>query len=329
MTLPITLRSSFPASALLRLRSTEREISYDYALNADPMVACRVCGSREIGLLQKSLCGSRFALLTCRSCRLEFLDPLPAPDDLRRIYSAEYYRSWGMAEGGNPAVDAMKKLTFAGHLRRLRDHIGAGDLLDIGTATGLLLEVAREQGFEPYGIEISDYAAGLAAAKFGAGRIHHGTLQTAPFGDGRFSAITMTDLLEHVADPLDTLMRVRQLLRPDGIVLITTPNTASLTRLAMGAKWTHYKVEHLYYLNPRSMAMLAERAGFQVLSIRPASKAITLSYLRDQFRVYRHPVLTPAAELLAAIFRPLRHAPLRLRTGESLILLRKARDTPQ
>jgi 2-polyprenyl-3-methyl-5-hydroxy-6-metoxy-1,4-benzoquinol methylase len=232
-----------------------------------------------------------------------------------------------MAEGENPAVDAMKKLTFAGHLRRLRKYIEGGDLLDIGTATGLLLEVAREQGFEPYGIEISDYAAGLASARFGAGRIHSGTLQTAPFRDGRFSAITMTDLLEHVADLPGTLTRVRQLLRPDGIVLITTPNTASLTRLAMGAKWTHYKLEHLYYLNPRSMALLAAKAGFQVLSMRPASKAVTLEYLRDQFRVYRHPVLTPAAELLATIFRPLRHAALRLRTGESLILLRKARDT--
>jgi 2-polyprenyl-3-methyl-5-hydroxy-6-metoxy-1,4-benzoquinol methylase len=297
------------------------------------MVACRLCGSREIGLLQKSLCGSRFALLKCRSCSLEFLDPLPAPDDLQRIYTAEYYRSWGMTGGGNPAVDAMKKLTFANHLRRAREYIGGddrgGDLLDIGTATGLLLEVAREQGFEPYGIEISDYAAGLASAKFGAGRIHNGTLQTAPFKDGRFSAITMTDLLEHVADPLDTLTRVRRLLRPDGIVLITTPNTASLTRLAMGRKWTHYKVEHLYYLNPRSMALLAGKAGFQILSMKPAAKAVTLEYLRDQFRVYRHPVLTPAAELLAAVFRPLRHATLRLRTGESLILLRKARDTPQ
>jgi SAM-dependent methyltransferase len=217
------------------------------------MVACRLCGSREIGLLQKSLGGSRFALRKCRSCRLEFLDPLPAPDDLRRIYTAEYYRSWGMAEGENPAVEAMKKLTFAGHLRRVREHLGGGDLrgdlLDIGTATGLLLEVAREQGFEPYGVEISDYAAGLASAKFGAGRIHNGTLQTAPFGDGRFCVITMTDLLEHVADPLDTLARVRRLLRPDGIVLITTPNTASVTRLAMGRKWTHYTGEieiHLF-----------------------------------------------------------------------------------
>jgi 2-polyprenyl-3-methyl-5-hydroxy-6-metoxy-1,4-benzoquinol methylase len=296
------------------------------------MVACRLCGSRETRLLQKSLGGSRFALLKCRSCGLEFLDPLPAPDDLRRIYTAEYYRSWGMANGANPAVDAMKKLTFAGHLRRVRQHIGGGDgggdLLDIGTATGLLLEVAREQGFEPYGIEISDYAAGLVTAKFGAARIHHGTLQTAPFGEGRFSAITMTDLLEHVADPLDTLLRVRRLLRPDGIVLITTPNTASITRLAMGGRWTHYKVEHLYYLNARSMALLARKAGFQILSMSPATKAVTLDYLRDQFRVYRHSVLTPVAELLAAVFRPLRHAPLRLRTGESLILLRKTRDTP-
>ncbi|MBW5381276.1 class I SAM-dependent methyltransferase, partial [Brachyspira hampsonii] len=75
----------------------------------------------------------------------------------------------------------------------------------IGTASGFLLEEAKLLGFEPYGVELSEYSSSIAKKKFGDDRIHNGTLETSSFQENFFDVITMTDLLEHIQNPIEIL----------------------------------------------------------------------------------------------------------------------------
>ena len=70
----------------------------------------------------------------------------------------------------------------------------------------------------------------------------------------------MTDLLEHVFDPLKTLQQVKTFLNPGGIVVILSPHAASFSRKIMRTYRMQFKLEHLYYFTEKSIASLCERS---------------------------------------------------------------------
>ena len=288
------------------------------------MLACPVCKQANLKAAASKLHGSRFDVMACRACRLEFLHPQPTWDEIRQIYSRQYYASWDMKKGENQETARMKRLTFSRRLSEIRGYVQGGAVLDIGTATGFFLdEVVKDPNFEPYGVELSSYAGEIAQAKFGVDRVHIGTLETAAFPPGFFSVVAMSDLLEHVQSPHETLRHVHKLLRPGGVAMVMTPDATSPSRRAMGARWPHLKLEHLFYYSPRAIELLAKEVGFEVASLKRAKKTMTLKYLSDQFRVYPHPILSPISRLASAVLGPWAHRPFSVTMGEMVVFLRK------
>jgi 2-polyprenyl-3-methyl-5-hydroxy-6-metoxy-1,4-benzoquinol methylase len=284
---------------------------------------CPICGSADISLIRPMLARSRFNLAECRDCVTQFLDPEPSLEESHALYGPSYYKSWNMSNGENDAVRAIKHDTFDRCIRFLQTFVQHGTILDVGTATGFFMESATAAGFDAYGVERSEYAARIAAGKFGVDHIHIGTLESAPFKPSMFDAVVMTDLLEHVSDPLSTLRRAHALLKPRGAVLITTPNVHSLSRTVMGYRWTHYKAEHLFYFCPKSMAVLAARAGFRIGLLKPLTKTVSIEYLRSQLSVYRNFLLTPAVHAFKFLPKFFSQQPMRLKMGEMLVILLK------
>jgi hypothetical protein len=133
----------------------------------------------------------------------------------------------------------------------------------------------------------------------------------------------MSDFLEHVMSPVETLRIAHSLLGPTGVILLTTPNTASLSRKLMGFNWTHYKLEHLFYFNPHSLGAVAQRAGFRLSSCRSAAKTMNINYIYSQLSEYRHWLITPLARAVVALGRPLAAIPLDVTMGEMAAILQK------
>jgi hypothetical protein len=87
----------------------------------------------------------------------------------------------------------------------------------------------------------------------------------------------------------------------------------------MGARWPHYKVEHLFYFSPRSLSKALHRAGFVDVRIGRAWKMMNLHYLSHQFGTYPHPLLTPIIKSLHRLSPPaLRRARFPISFGELL-----------
>ncbi|KLI40739.1 methyltransferase, partial [Brachyspira hyodysenteriae] len=175
-----------------------------------------------------------------------------------------------------------------------------GNILDIGCSTGILLEEAKKLGFEPYGLELSEYSSSIAKQKFGNDRIHNGTIETSNFKENFFDLITMTDLLEHIQKPLEMLKTCYKILKPTtsgggGYIMMTIPDTTSFTHNIMKSKWTQYKLEHLFYFNKQNMEIIAKDTGFEIIYMQPAVKTMTLKYIRNQFNIYK---LFPITQLL-------------------------------
>ncbi len=284
---------------------------------------CQVCAGRRFGFLFEKQ-GHRF--VRCTGCGLERIDPQPTDETLSTIYGRHYYDSWGL-QRDEETVRALKKMTFAGVLDHLPPPPPAAKLLDCGAATGFLLEVAREHGYDAYGIELSKFGASEIARKFGAGRVFRGEIHTARFpdaGDGAFLAVTMCDYLEHVRLPRRALERAREFLAPGGTLLVTTPNAGSYSHRLLGKGWSHYKVEHLFYFRPDNLQPLLEACGFSRVEFFPLLKALNIEYIRGQFAAYPHPVLSPLVRAIAGIVpERLRRRRLNFRTGEMLVLARR------
>ena len=283
---------------------------------------CKHADCRKIFVLRQS---PTPAVCRCPGCGGEFLVPQPSDEALAKLYSASYYDAWGLRDPGMArSVEAMKLATFRLRIALIRRFVPAGRILDVGCATGYFLQAAMEAGFEAHGVEFSPYSAAIAQERFGTDRVFHGVLEESPHAPGSLDVMAMSDLLEHVRDPLATLTYAAGLLRPEGVLMVMTPDTGSFTRKVLGFRWTHYKPEHLFYFNRKSMENLAALAGLRVVHQEPAIKFLNLAYFNHQFRIYPNALFTPVFSLLgrllpAALLR--RNLPLTI--GEGIWVLEK------
>jgi 2-polyprenyl-3-methyl-5-hydroxy-6-metoxy-1,4-benzoquinol methylase len=285
---------------------------------------CEVCSGHEFSPMFEK---NAHQWVRCEACALERIDPQPTDETLAAIYGKHYYDAWGLHED-TATVSLLKKATFRYVLDQLPPMPRGSKLLDCGAATGFLLEIAKERGLDPYGIELSEFGASAIAEKFGAGHAFRGEIENASFPDakpGSFQAITMCDYIEHVRDPKRVLELAREWLAPDGVIALTTPDTGSLTRRGLGHGWSHYKVEHLYYFGRENIAKLLQSAGYGQVEFKPLWKSLNLKYIREIFERYPHPVLSQVARGLGkALPNRVQAQPLRLLTGEMLAIARRA-----
>lgn len=120
------------------------------------------------------------------------------------------------------------------------------------------------------------------------------------------------------------MLKAGSLLSPGGVILITTPDTGAFSNRLMRRRWTHYKPEHLFYFNRRSIERLAVRCGLEFAYFARFGKSLNLRYLHSQWRVYRHWLMTPVTGLLNRILPArLMERNVKLRIGEMVVLLKK------
>jgi 2-polyprenyl-3-methyl-5-hydroxy-6-metoxy-1,4-benzoquinol methylase len=283
------------------------------------MSPCEVCSSSvEIAMFEKLA----HHFVRCGGCGLERISPQPSDETLARIYGEHYYDAWGLQDS-EQTVANLKKRTFQYVLGKLARPAPGVRLLDCGAATGFLLDVARELGYDPYGLELSEFGAQEIANKLGADHVFCGELPEAKFpgvAPGEFGVITMCDYIEHVRDPRQTLTLARRWLAPGGSIAITTPDAGSPSRRVLGTGWTHYKIEHLFYFNKRNLERLLKDVGFSSVRFYPLWKSLTLDYIGHQFEVYPHRALTPVARALRRMPQTIRALPLPFTTGELLAI---------
>lgn len=108
-------------------------------------------------------------------------------------------------------------------------------------------------------------------------------LYDAAFKSESFDVVTMFDVIEHAVLPLELLSEVARILKPGGILAISTVNTKSMSCKILGVKWPHFKQEHLCYFSPSSIRYILHTAGFSTLEITKARKYLTLQYIKRLF----------------------------------------------
>ena len=131
----------------------------------------------------------------------------------------------------------VREKTFAAAFDGIAPFLPAtGRMLEIGAYCGIFLEVAKARGWEAEGVEPSKWAVSYAQERDLS--VRQGTLEdVADELDGGYDAVVMWDVLEHLADPIASLVQMRKLVRENGTVCLSTLDIDSWFPRLLGRNW--------------------------------------------------------------------------------------------
>lgn len=246
-------------------------------------MACLLCDAE--GEWRLRLRKDGYEIADCEVCGLTQLNPRPTEGVLAALYDAEYFSGAGEGYSAYGAQRAEYQATFNEDLDRLAHWKTSGRILDVGCGFGYFLEPALARGYDAHGIDLSEYAATLAGQAH-PGRVFCGTLDDAlPVNFAPFDVVYASHLIEHVSTPVEFLQSVRRRMNPDGVLMMVTPNQASLLARFSGKRWVSYKVpEHVAFYTPETMTALLSRAGFAVEAVDPAYQYYRLPFVMQRLR---------------------------------------------
>ncbi len=220
-----------------------------------------------------------FQIAKCRHCNLIFaLDDQDGQAITSSYIDMESDELYVQEERG-------RRLAAAHLLKTIQNYKKRGRLLDIGCATGFLVDEASKLGYDAQGLEPSHWAAKYAQNKLGL-KVAQGSIMDVEFPYNHFDVIVMTDVIEHFADPLDVLIRIRKILKPSGILCVTTPDIDSFLSKFLKAKWWGIKKAHLIYFSKNSMMKMLDRAGFRMVRVGPHPRTFSTQYWLDRLSFY-------------------------------------------
>lgn len=265
------------------------------APDAGTLRPCHCCG--EPSVLARRFVVRGHDIVRCGRCGLQYVNRLPSPGELDKIYGAEFFavgrkfedddRSPGMINA-HARVDAMGKLPNVGWER----------WLDVGCATGQFLLCAAGRAGSVQGVELSPAAAARAAER--GLDVAVGDFLEVPVPANGFDVVSMWDYIEHVPDPVAHLRRASDALRPGGYLALSTGNVDSLMAGITGRYW-HLMIppRHLYFFAPATIARLLAAAGFDLVEIGTPGKRVPLDFLAWKLTWLAVPAIAPRVVALS------------------------------
>jgi len=246
---------------------------------------CPICRSQSTRWVAES---HKLKVARCLGCGHGYVWPVPSADFIESIYHDKtYYKGSDDSIGFHDyaSLEPARTRMFNRHLNRLEARVAVGRILDVGCANGEFLKVARGRGWQVLG---ADPSVARAEVEANGITLVGTTVRDAEVTEGSLDAITFWDVLEHVTDPVADLTRARELLKPDGVLALTVPDSSNLLARVSGRRWFGFKTagEHLQFYTASSLARALDQAGFAVKAREATTWSCTLGFLADRFGLH-------------------------------------------
>ncbi len=259
----------------------------------DQVRACWICGSTALDPVHELIfelsayasqdpelaayTGQRLPL--CRCGRCGFAQPGSVPSLARyfdRMYDQRWSAGWIESEFESTDKDEIFGAILVGLARRLPR--ARRRLLDVGAHAGRFVSLASAAGWSADGLELNPQTASYAARRTGAS-IRQMNMQDLDARTTVYDAITITDVLEHIPDPVPVLARAAALLAPGGWIAVKVPcgpNQLLKERLR-GRLFPSYRptvadnLVHVSHFSVPALRRALVRAGFDSVSVEPGA----------------------------------------------------------
>lgn len=288
-------------------------------------VVCDNCGSSSYTVVSEGrdheyphTATGTFRIVRC-ACGLLYLNPRPATSELDTIYPPDYYAyqivEQRLRRGNGSLLGRFMERRAVGRWRRWADLVPPREdrrrrMLDIGCGDGTVLNQWREAfdgDVETHGVEMNAKAAAIAEAQ--GHRVMAKRIEECDLEEGAYDLVVSFHVIEHVTEPTSFMRAIHRALRPDGFVLIDTPNVDTFDfRLFSKRHWGGYHFpRHFFLYDERTFTALAKKAGFEVVRFEYCPSAIFWVWTMHSILHDRHPRL--AARLFPPVDVFLRGSP--------------------
>lgn len=246
---------------------------------------CQLCNGKDFKKLitvkdaNFSSAIKAFDIYECNTCGLSVMNPFPNDRDIQELYVQENVFS-------QPVSNPYKKRFLFSFLEPLYRKYGADarfiaktcmkyakgakHLLDIGCSTGTQIKsyLAIAPGLQTIGIDI-DPSAKTNATEDVKEMIIIDDFTKHDFGDKQFDVISLKFVIEHLMDFHPYMEKINKLLKPGGLLFMSTPDISSAKALLEMDKWVLIndpvqKIGHLRWFNSKSMQYLAKKYNFEM-----------------------------------------------------------------
>lgn len=217
---------------------------------------CILCGSKGKIFYQRTNNGD--CILKCLQCGMLFVNPQPTQEQLEEFYRD--FDSGYQLKYKDQVIKRSKKIFDL--VQKFRRN---GRLLDVGCGYGFFLDIARKNGWQATGLELSPAAADFAKRNLGL-QVFIGELAKINLEENYFDLISMQHVLEHLPDPVKILNILKTKLKDGGILLLIVPNASSLMARWAKINWLCLmEKSHLFHYNQATLKKLLEISGFRIL----------------------------------------------------------------
>jgi len=187
----------------------------------------------------------------CLDCRSVYQDP--------RIVHEYDEGYWGIVTDPDGNVrDLSKEREFkiknwyGKSIQHVND-LPPGAILDIGAGMGFFLS-AINTNWEKHAVEISEYSSVRIADNVNQVILYNQIDDIAK--EDYFDVVMFYHVIEHLKDPHEVLERIHQILKPNGILIVGTPNVASIASKLFGTNFRLYDPGHLFLTTPQSLRQM-------------------------------------------------------------------------
>ncbi len=149
------------------------------------------------------------------------------------------------------------------HLRELLSYQSSGKLFELGCGRGEFLAIAKKH-FDVQGIDLSEYAIQVAAARL-KDRVRQGNIEKIGIPRERYDAIAAFNILEHLRKPGETIQKVYEGLRENGVLIGSVPLNFALLGSIHTLLTNIFDRTHVSTYHPGKWRSLFEQAGFQMV----------------------------------------------------------------
>lgn len=234
------------------------------------MTKCLFCNSESFAdsLFEDTIFNSkRFEYITCNSCYLIQVNPLPSLDDITKMYSMDYYE-FKKVRPSNEYDSILSQIKQLGNFKTL---------LDFGCGGGRFLVNALDKGYEVTGVDFGNELIRNLENAYPQARFQE--IESFYVQNDTYDVIFVSNVFEHLTNPLETLHNLSHRLNPNGLLVVDGPIENNLTiaglfrkalfgiRKKMGKVVSHAPT-HIFYSNAKNQKQFFEHSGLETISYR-------------------------------------------------------------
>lgn len=254
-------------------------------------IKCPICDNYNHTLLFQSIDIKvnlkRFNIVRCENCGLIITNPRPTSSEIIEYYPQNYYSYIP------PKIN-----------KNIKKTVDNKKFLDIGCGSGSQMIIKENEGFESFGVEISNVA--VENGKKAGQNIEFYDGKKLPFDDALFDIVNMGNVIEHLHHINEILIEIKRVLKLDGYLTICAPNIDSFDAKLYGKYWRHLDVpRHLYHFSVHTIDKILSKNGFKIIQISTYNiPALSRVYLSGSYTTIKSIMqLNPKAIIrYAAIF---------------------------